>query len=262
VFTNCLVPSRFHPPAPSYEIKKDEKAGTYSVTFAEEAYNKKPLKNLSVYVIKTSTNTSIPIFCFRSRGAKLTLIYSHGNATDIGLMFSMYAYMASELGINVVAYDYTGYGSSMADNIRPTEKQTYKDIEAVYNWCVETNLASFPSSQIILYGQSVGSGPSCYLASTRPCAGLILHSGILSGIRVLTASRMLFCFDIFPNIDRIQRVRCPVFVIHGMEDKQVGFHHGLNLFNAVPEEFRTANWWVPDRGHNNVIQGNEREFFE
>ena len=38
----------------------------------------------------------------------------------------------------------------------------------------------------------------------------------MSGIRVLTASRLLSCWDIFPNIDRIRHVKCPVFVIHGM----------------------------------------------
>jgi pimeloyl-ACP methyl ester carboxylesterase len=230
---------RFHPPVPSYEVKKDEKTDTYSVTFAEEAYNKKPLKNLSVYVIKTATNTCIPIFCFRVRGAKLTLIYSHGNATDIGLMFSMYAYMASELGINVVAYDYTGYGSSMADNIRPTEKQTYKDIEAVYDWCIETKLVSYPVSEIVLYGQSVGSGPSCYLASTKPVAGLVLHSGILSGIRVLTKSRALWCFDIFPNIKRIQQIHCPVFVIHGMVGRLLDY--ATNCVSLVCLIFRTTS---------------------
>ena len=250
-----MLTCRFHPPNPSYDIKTDEKSGNYTAIFAEESYNKKPLKNLSIHVIETSSKTKIPVFCFRSRTAKLTLIYSHGNATDMGLMFSMYAFMSSELKINVVAYDYTGYGTSMADGIRPTEKQTYRDIDAVYDWCITSNLVTNPRSEIVLYGQSVGSGPSCYLASTRPVAGLILHSGrtsvnqwinertnervifsctimyylvlmscvcmchvagILSGIRVLTQSRALWCFDIYPNITRIQHVSCPTFVIHGM----------------------------------------------
>jgi hypothetical protein len=47
-------------------------------------------------------------------------------------------------------------------------------------------------------------------------SGLILHSPIMSGIRVLTASRLLSCWDIYPNIERIKSVQCPVFIIHGM----------------------------------------------
>jgi hypothetical protein len=46
--------------------------------------------------------------------------------------------------------------------------------------------SSSSSSSVILYGQSVGSGPTCYLASKRVCAGVVLHSPIMSGMRVLT----------------------------------------------------------------------------
>ena len=49
--------------------------------------------------------------------------------------------------------------------------------------------------------------------------GMILHSPILSGIRVLTASRLLACWDIYPNIDRIKDVKCYVFIIHGIVRK-------------------------------------------
>lgn len=60
--------------------------------------------------------------------SKFTLIYSHGNATDCGAMFIMYAMLALTLKINVVGYDYTGYGSSIDSGVKPTEKQTYKGI--------------------------------------------------------------------------------------------------------------------------------------
>lgn len=79
---------------------------------------------------------------------------------------------------------------------------------------------------------SVGSGPSCYLATKKPIAALILHSPIMSGIRVLTSSRLLGCWDIFPNINRIPQVTCPVFVIHGMVDAEVPFQHGTKLHEA------------------------------
>jgi hypothetical protein len=70
----------------------------------------------------------------------------------------------------------------------PLERNTYSDIEAVYNY-VQEHVANGVSRSIILYGQSVGSGPSCYLASKQPVGGLILHSPFTSGMRVLTPSR-------------------------------------------------------------------------
>ena len=186
-------------------------------------------------------------------------MYSHGNATDLGGMFSRYVYIAVKLGVNVVGYDYTGYGVSDGN---PTEKQTYKDIEAVYSWCVSTKLVAFPVNEVILYGQSVGSGPSCYLASLKPVAGLILHSAILSGIRVLTSSRVLCCFDIYPNISRVKNVQAPVFIIHGEEDEEVPVHHGKQLYNLVQEKYKYPPYFVEDRGHNDIWYENEEEILQ
>ena len=44
-------------------------------------------------------------------------------------------------------------------------------------------------------------------------------------------------------------------IIHGVQDQEVGIHHGKELHDAVPEEFRTPPWWVPDRGHNDITDG-------
>jgi pimeloyl-ACP methyl ester carboxylesterase len=251
----------FHPPDPTYEVKKDDN-GEWTFSLTDETTQKKVTAKFSTHVAKTSSSTEIPILCFRTPGATLTMIYSHGNATDIGGMYFIYAAMAAKLKINLVAYDYTGYGFSKSGKARPAEKQTYKDIRRVYDWCIETKLVSDPAKEIVLYGQSVGSGPSCFCATDRPVAGLIIHSGIMSGLRVLTTSRLLCCFDIFPNIDRVKRVKCPVMIIHGKDDREVGFNHGYGLHNAVKPEYQTEPWWVDRRGHNDVLKGNEKEFFK
>lgn len=51
---------------------------------------------------------------------------------------------------------------------------------------------------LILYGQSVGSGPTLHLAAQlQKLRGVVLHSAILSGIRVLYPVKVTFWFDIF-----------------------------------------------------------------
>ena len=131
-------------------------------------------------------------------------------------------FIAKNLKCNVLVYDYSGYGESGGI---PMEKNTYRDIKQVYEWVV-SNVTNHESN-VVLYGQSVGSGPSCYLASRREnVGGLILHSPFTSGMRVLTPSRALACLDIFPNIDRIKKVNCKVFIIHGKKDAEVAFEHG------------------------------------
>jgi hypothetical protein len=115
-----------------------------------------------------------------------TIIYSHGNATDVGAMFPLQCILAHSLECNVISYDYSGYGESGGI---PMEANTYRDIAGVYEWTLK-NVCSDDASKIILYGQSVGSGPCCHLASTEDdLGGMILHSPFTSGMRVLTPSR-------------------------------------------------------------------------
>ena len=116
---------RFHPPPPFYKINYNEATGAYDIEFSPLAAHI-DYENLTVELIRTKTKTTIPVLCLKYPGAKYTLIYSHGNATDCGAMFIMYAMLALTLKLNVVGYDYTGYGSSFDNGVRPTEKQTYK----------------------------------------------------------------------------------------------------------------------------------------
>lgn len=116
-----------------------------------------------------------------------TLIMAHGNATDIGAMFPIQVILAHSLDINVVSFDYSGYGESGGV---PDECATYRDMDAVYDYTVD-EIAEGNEQNVILYGQSVGSGPCCYLAAQKDAnvGGMILHSPFTSGMRVLTPSR-------------------------------------------------------------------------
>jgi hypothetical protein len=96
------------------------------------------------------------------------------------------------------------------------------------------------------------------------CSGIVLHSPILSGLRVLTESRFLACFDIFPNIDRVHGIAKDVVacVIHGKDDKDVPFRHGERLYEVLSKQDRAMSWWVSARGHNNILNRNERVYIE
>lgn len=79
---------------------------------------------------------------------------------------------------------------------QPTEYHTYADIEAVYECLKEKYGAG--EEDIILYGQSVGSGPTVDLASHLPnLRGVVLHSPLLSGIRVLYPVKHTYWFDMY-----------------------------------------------------------------
>lgn len=85
----------------------------------------------------------------------LTVIYSHGNAVDLGQSMPFLKEFSNRIGCHVVGYDYTGYGCSSG---KPKVSSTLADIAAVFE-AVQEKYNTDPKD-IILYGQSVGSGPT------------------------------------------------------------------------------------------------------
>ena len=184
---------------------------------------------------------------FINRNAKYTVIFSHGNAEDIYLVQTwLQSYFLKHVEVNAVVYEYTGFGESTGRI--PAETSLYDDIETVYLYLTE-NLNISPDN-IILYGRSIGSGPSSYLAEKYDVAGVMLHSPLMSALRVIFNLRWTLPFDKFPNIDRMPNIDCPVFIIHGRRDEIVPFYHARELHNATKHKY--PPYYVDGAGHNNV----------
>ncbi len=92
--------------------------------------------------------------------------------------------MSKELRINVLGYDYSGYGCSTGT---PSVSNTIADINACYQFLLQVK--GKRPQDIVVYGQSVGSGPTCDLgASEKGLKGIVLHSPLMSGISPLLAT--------------------------------------------------------------------------
>ncbi|ESQ49991.1 hypothetical protein EUTSA_v10021231mg [Eutrema salsugineum] len=175
--------------------------------------------------------------------ATSTLLYSHGNAADLGQMYELFIELSIHLKVNLMGYDYSGYGQSSG---KASEHNTYADIEAVYK-CLEETYGS-KQEDVILYGQSVGSGPTLDLASRLPhLRAVVLHSPILSGLRVMYAVKKTYWFDIYKNIDKIPYVDCPVLIIHGTSDEVVECGHGKQLWELCKDKYEPL--WVKGGNH-------------
>ena len=62
--------------------------------------------------LMTKHQEQITATCIRNRGANVTIIFSHGNAEDLNTCYGWMRRLSRELNVNVVGYDYTGYGLS------------------------------------------------------------------------------------------------------------------------------------------------------
>jgi abhydrolase domain-containing protein 17 len=173
--------------------------------------------------------------------ATYTLLYIHGNASDLGDVRPLLEQLHS-FGFSVFAYDYRGYGTSDG---KPSEQNAYQDAEAAYTYL--TQPLKIPPQQIIVYGHSLGGGSAAELAARHSMAGLILESTFTSAFRVVVPFPLL-PFDKFSTLDKLRKIHCPVLVMHGQADQTVPFHHGQTLYKAASEP--KLSLWVLGAGHD------------
>lgn len=146
----------------------------------------------------------------------------------------------------------------------PSEDHCYSDIEAAYDYL--RSVLRIPARNIVLYGRSLGSGPSCHLAvktgnrpkdeeaspNDGPVGGLILHAPFLSVYRVVIDTGCTLPGDKFPNVDLLSMVKSPTILVHGTSDQIVPFHHSERLHETLPKEFRARPIFIEGMSHNNV----------
>lgn len=66
---------------------------------------------IDCYYVQTLRDQTIPVvFIQPVEYIDYVLIYSHPNSTDVGLMLDNYLDLSYNLKINILGYDYTGYG--------------------------------------------------------------------------------------------------------------------------------------------------------
>ncbi|CAJ1835749.1 unnamed protein product [Sphenostylis stenocarpa] len=231
----------FFPPNPaSYGVGVDDVTGKLKMTGVATR------ENVDVLKLCTRRGNTIVAIYIANPSASSTLLYSHGNAADLGQMYELFSELSHHLRVNLLCYDYSGYGQSSG---KPSEQNTYADIEAAYKCLVEMYGAK--EEDIILYGQSVGSGPTTDLATRLPnLRAVILHSPILSGVRVMYPVKRTYWFDIYKNIDKIPLVNCPVLVIHGTADDVVDCSHGKQLWEHCKQKYEPL--WIKGGNHCNL----------
>ncbi len=185
--------------------------------------------------------------------AEYTILFSHGNAEDIGTGKDFFNEVRKR-GFHILAYDYQGYGTSEG---KPTEKNTYDDILAAYEYLTET--VKTPPERILIYGRSIGSGPSVWLASQKPAGGLILEGAFTSALRVALPIQIL-PFDFYDNLGRIGHVHCPILMIHGRRDRVIPFKHGQTLYEKIKGPKLAL--WVDDADHNDLVEVAGEEYWK
>ena len=187
------------------------------------------------------------------------LVWYHGNAGNIAHRLENLIELHRR-GLSVLLFDYRGYGQSEG---RPSEEGLYQDGLAAYDYLIRQR--AIPSTQVVLFGRSLGAAVAGEIARTQQVAGLILESPFPSVEAVarrafggLPAHRLLKArFDL---LQRLKDVRVPVLVLHGDRDTIIPFAFGAEVYEAAndPKHF----YRIPGADHNDTYAVGGEPYFE
>ena len=197
-----------------------------------------------VIKLKPAIGETIAARYYANQQAEYTILFSHGNAEDVGLI-EPFIRRLRDAGFNVLTYDYRGYGTSSGS---PSEANSYEDIAAAYNYLLTEK--GIKPENIILQGRSLGGAVAIDLAAREKVGGLIVESTFTTAFRVVTRYPII-PFDRFDSIRKIEKVPCPVLVMHGTSDWTIPVYHGKRLFEAANEPKYAV--WVDGAGHNDLF---------
>lgn len=193
------------------------------------------------------------------RAGKPLIVYYKGNSGSFSEEHIRYEQFVAD-GYGFVAFDYRGFPTSPGTI---TQQGILEDAIAVYDWAAAKG---FP---LVIWGRSLGSGPSTYVASTRDARALLLETPFLSAVTV-AAERYPYLpvhwvmQDQFPVNEWIVDVAEPVLVAHGTGDVTIGVSNGERVHALVPN--KDELWIEPGAGHGDLwrlgIWARARPFFE
>jgi hypothetical protein len=182
--------------------------------------------------------------------ARWVTLVSHGNAGNISHRLDRALLLQARLKSSVFLYDYRGYGASEGS---PGEAGTYRDARAAYRYLVEQKQVK--PSELVLFGESLGSAVSLELALDHPAAALVLEAPFTS-VRDMARTTLLaplapFVRTRYESLARIPRLRMPLLVVQGDRDEIVPPAQGRRLFDAAPGPKRY--YAIPGAGHNDTF---------
>jgi uncharacterized protein len=174
-----------------------------------------------------------------------TLLYFHGNGGGVGIRSERMGDLQRR-GYGVAMLSYRGYSGSTGT---PSEASNIADARLAYD---DLHARGVPAADIILFGESLGTGVATQLAAQVPAAGLILDSPYTS-IRDLAQDQFpwlpvdLMLWDRYETSRFIASIKAPVLVLHGEADTLIPVSMARAIHAAItsPSMLRT----YPGAGH-------------
>ena len=160
-----------------------------------------------------------------------TILFFHGNAGSLENRIHKINHF-KDINRNFLIIAWRGFSGNQG---KPSEKGLYEDGKSAIKWL---NKKGIKNEDIILYGESLGTGIATHLAQNNNFAGVILESPFTS---MIDAAKNVYPYfpirillkDKYENNKKIKNIKSPILIMHGENDKIVPFWMGKKIFELA-----------------------------
>ena len=166
-----------------------------------------------------------------------TILFLHGNAGNL-FNRSYKLNRLNELNLNVLIISWRSFSGNSG---KPNETNLYGDAKKAVKWLNERGVET---KNIILYGESLGTGVAVEIGQTNKFNSIILESPYTSMIK---AAKIYYPYlpvklllkDKYESEKKIKNIKTPILIMHGKKDDIVPFYMGKKLFEIAnkPKKF-------------------------
>jgi hypothetical protein len=162
-----------------------------------------------------------------------TILFFHGNAGSLENRTYKLNHFKN-LNLNFLIIAWRGFNGNKG---KPNEMGLYEDAKSAITWLKAQNIKE---KNIILYGESLGTGVAVEIAQNKNYAGVILESPFTS---MLNMGKKYYPFfpvnlllkDKFESYKKINNIFVPVLIMHGKDDKIVPYDIGKKMYELANE---------------------------
>jgi len=162
-----------------------------------------------------------------------TILFLHGNAGSLENRIHKINHF-NYMDVNFLMIAWRGFSGNEG---RPTESGLYEDARSAVQWLKDKGVTE---KNIIIYGESLGTGVAVEIAQNKNFAGIILESPFTS---MIAAGKDKYPFlpikillkDKYESDKKIKNIKVPILVMHGKVDNLVPFDMGKKIYELANE---------------------------
>ena len=192
--------------------------------------------NVKIEEVKITTVDNIELLAwYHKKDIKKykTILYLHGNAGSLENRIYKINHF-NNININFLLIAWRGFSGNAG---KPTEQGLYQDARSAVKWLINEGAIE---ENIVIYGESLGTGVATEIAQNKNFGGIILESPFTSMVdagkdKYPYLPVRLLLKDKYESDKKIKNINSPILIMHGKVDNIVPFHMGKKMYELANE---------------------------